>query len=264
MVSYRAVRGGETWQAGDFVPPGGDVELQVESNAPPGSRIVLLKDGKIAAELSGRSLRRTVPGTDAVYRVEIRLEKAPGNPPVPWIVANPVYVRAQDDTPPTRGEARERAPLYEDGDAKGWRIETSPLSKAALNVVRTVTGKEVLLRWAIGGTLSESPYSAVAVPAGQILAAYDRVMFVARADRPMRLSVQFRSASGDRWRRSIYLDGQARQYTVFFDDLRPVGESAQARVQLTAVADLLFVVDTVNAKPGMAGQFWIDDLQYGR
>ena len=33
----------------------------------------------------------------ATYRVEVRLEGAPGEPPVPWIVGNPIYV--------TRGEA---------------------------------------------------------------------------------------------------------------------------------------------------------------
>jgi hypothetical protein len=30
------------------------------------------------------------------------------------------------------------------------------------------------------------------------------------------------------------------------------------------VRDVLFVVDTVNANPGTAGQFWIDDVKYGR
>ena len=28
--------------------------------------------------------------------------------------------------------------------------------------------------------------------------------------------------------------------------------------------NVLFVVDTVNARPGTAGQIWIDDVRYGR
>ncbi len=263
-VSFRAVRGGETWHSGDFVPPGGDIELQVDSNAPPGSRIVLLKDGKAEVEVSGQMLRRTVRGSDAVYRVEILAENAPGKPPVPWVVTNPIYVRTQDAAPPGRGDAKERSPLYDDGDAKDWRLETSPRSKAALNVVRSVTGREVLVRWGLGGALRESPYAALAVPAGAAVAAYDRLTFTGRAAQPMRLSVQLRSTGGDRWRRSIYLDDQPRPITVFFDELRPAGEGLPARVPLGAIQDLLFVVDTVNTKMGVAGQFWIDDLQYGR
>ena len=264
-VSFRAVRGDHVWTMGEFVPVGDTaIELQVDSNAPPGSRIALLKDGDVETEVAGSSLRRMVPGTRAVYRVEIRLDAAPGDPPVPWVVTNPIYVRDQDEAPRGRGEAVEHAPLYDDGEARGWRIEKSERSKAALDVVRNVNGTEVLLRWALGGTLSESPYVAVAMPATQTLPAYDRLMFTARAERPMRMSVQFRVDSGDRWRRSVYLDEQARQISVFLDDVRPAAVSTQARLPLNAVRDVLFVVDTVNTRPGAAGQVSIDDVKYGR
>ena len=250
---------------GEFVPAGEtDLELQVESNAPSGSRIVLLKDGNVAAEAPGSTLRRIVPGTRAVYRVEIRVENAPGTPPVPWVVTNPIYVRDQDDVPRGRGGAAEQAPLYDDGDARGWRIEKSERSKAALDVIRTLSGTELLLRWALGGTSSESPYVALAMPAGRLLAAYDRLTFTARAEQPLRMSVQFRIDNGDRWRRSVYVDEQSREMSVFFDDVRPAGVTGQARLPLTAVRDVLFVVDTVNATPGASGRVWIDAVKYGR
>jgi hypothetical protein len=247
------------------VPPdGGDIELQLDSNAPSGSRIVLIKDGDVAVERGGPSLRHTVTGAKAVYRVEIQLPEAPGDPPVPWVVTNPIYVRSQDDVPPGRGEAAEYAPLYEDGEARGWTIEKSERSKAAIDVVRAITGTELLFRWALGGTLSESPYAAFALPAGPLLSAYDRLTFTARADRPMRASVQFRLPDGSRWRRSVYADEQPRQFSVFFDAARPVGATGQRRLPLASVRDVLFVFDTVNARPGTAGQFWIDDVKYGR
>jgi hypothetical protein len=263
-VSFTARRGTATWQIGDLVPTdGGDIELHVDSNAPQGSRVQLLRNGAVV-HTAARMIRYAVPGTPAVYRVEIQVPGAPGNPPVPWIVTNPIYVRPQDATPVERAEASERAPLYENGEAAGWRIETSPRSKAAFDVIGASSGTQLLMRWAIGGTRTESPYAAFVMPAGTDLPRYDRLLFSGRAEMPMRLSVQFRTESGDRWRRSVYLDETARQIVVFFDDVRPAGPTAQRRLPLAQVRDVLFVVDTVNMKPGSAGQFWIDDVHYGR
>jgi hypothetical protein len=265
-VSFSAARGDLTWAQGAFVPPAGDpIELRVDSNAPANSTIVLMKNGQPAKTVTGRSLRQSVPAGPAVYRVEIQVPGAPGKPPVPWVVTNPIYVRDRDEsTESRRTDATESTSQYDNGEARGWRTETSPRSKAALNVVRSLAGTELLLRWAIGGTKEESPYAAFAMPAGQSIAKYDRMMFTSRSDRPMRLSVQFRLANGDRWRRSIYLDETERRVSVFFDDMRPAGQGLPQRLPLDSVQDVLFVVDTVNASPGTAGQFWIDDVKYGR
>ena len=51
----------------------------------------------------------------------------------------------------------------------------------------------------------------------------------------------------------MYLDGTARQIAVFFDDVRPIGPTSERRLPLGQVRDVLFVVDTVNAKPGTRG-----------
>lgn len=264
-VSFRAVRAGTSWRAGDLIPPGdGDIELQVEHGGPPGSRIVLIKDGATEAAEQGSALRRSVPATRAVYRVEIHVPSAPGDPPVPWVVTNPLYIRAQDEAAAPRAEAAQQVVRYEGGAADEWRTETSSRSKAALDVVRSESGTQLLMRWAIGGTAAESPYAAFVMPAGPALSGSDRVMFIGRADRPMRLSVQFRTADGDRWRRSVYLDDQQRPVTVFFDDVRAVGGTSRPRLDPGAVRDVLFVVDTANMKPGAAGQVWIDDVRYGR
>jgi hypothetical protein len=264
-VSFSAVRGGVTWAMGDFVPlPGGQIELRVDSNAPENSTIVLMKNGQPAETVKGRSLRQSVAASPAVYRAEIQVAGAPGTPPVPWVVTNPIYIRDGDENVEIRKDATETTSQYDNGEARGWRMETSPASKAALNVVRSLTGTELLLRWAIGGTKEESPYAAFAMPAGHSMARYDRLMFTSRSDRPMRLSVQFRLANGSRWRRSIYLDETERKVSVFFDDLRPAEQGLPQRLPLASVQDLLFVVDTVNTSPGTAGQFWIDDVKYGR
>ena len=264
-VSFTASRGNSTWTTGDFVPPeGGNIELRVDTNAPPGSTIILMKGGEPAARSTDRALRQVVPGSPAVYRVEVQLAGAPGNPPVPWVLTNPIYLRARDEGPARRSDATETAQVYLDGEARGWRIEKSARAQAAFDVAPAVGGTELLVRWGLGGTEGESPYVALAMPAGETIGRYDRLLFTSRADRPMRLSVQFRLANGDRWRRSFYLDQTPHQVTTFFDDVRPAGRTTQRRLPIASVTDVLFVVDSVNANLGTAGQFWIDDVKYGR
>lgn len=262
-VSFRAVRNGETWSAGDFVPPdGGDVELVVDANGPTGSRIVLLKDGDALAEAGGSTLKRVVPGERAVYRAEIRIPNAPGAPAVPWVVTNPIYLRAADDHVAPSAPATAFAP--QDESAERWHVETNPTSKAAVDTVRAISGMETLLRWAIGGRRSDSPFAAAVMTAGRGMENYRQLTFTARAEQPMRLSVQLRTDTGERWRRSVYVDDTRREVVVLFDDVRPVGKTAQRRVPLASVRDVLFVVDTVNTALGAAGKVWIDDVKYGR
>ena len=104
------------------------------------------------------------------------------------------------------------------------------------------------------------------MPAGQAFSAHDRLIFSAHSDHPMRLSVQIRTPEGDdmRWRRSVYLDERDREVTVLFDDMRAVSAATPPKPTLSKVTDVMFVIDTVNTKPGTAGQVWIDDVKYGR
>ena len=123
------------------------------------------------------------------------------------------------------------------------------------------------MRYALGGSVAEGPFVAFVMPAGSDLATYDRLTFNVRADHPMRLSVQVRvpeGAAGERWQRSVYVDGTPRTLTVFFDDMTAVGTAASPHPPLDRIESVLFVVDTVNTKPGTSGQLWIDDVKYGR
>ena len=130
-----------------------------------------------------------------------------------------------------------------------------------------VPGTQITFRYALGGTKAASPFAALVMPAGSGLAEYDRLMFIGRADRPTRMSVQLRvptGPAGERWHRSVYLDTMPKLVTVRFNDLEPSGATAQPRPDLSAVQSVLFVVDTVNADVGASGQVWIDDVRYGR
>jgi hypothetical protein len=255
-------------EAGDVIAPGGSgIPLRVESNAPEQAEIVLLKDGTPHASARGSVLEAVVPAERAVYRVEIRLPGAPGAPPVPWVVSNPIYVGIGREAPPARVAAAAFAPQYENGPAADWTVATSPRSQGALDVVPAEGGTQLAFRWGLGGTRSESPYAAIVMPAGPALGGHDRLMFTGRADRPMRLSVQLRvpaPGDGERWHRSVYLDETARDVTIFFDDMTPRGPTTTRRAPLADVRDVMFVVDTVNTAPGTSGEVRIDEVRYAR
>lgn len=254
--------------AGDVMPLAGQVTLRVDAQAPPEARIELLKDGSSVASAAGPVLEH-VTGDAGVYRVEVSLPRAPGQPPVPWMLSNPIYVgrNAADVRAGTRPPAREFTSQYGNGAATGWTIETSEASMAAVDVAPAVGGTQLALRYALGGAASASPFAALAMPAGPALQAYDRLMFTARADRPTRLSVQLRSpggSAGERWHRSVFLDTSPRPIVVYFDDLRPRGVTSGPRPVLSNVQSVLFVIDTVNTQLGSNGRIWIDEVRYGR
>jgi len=71
--------------------------------------------------------------------------------------------------------------------------------------------------------------------------------------------VQLRTEGGasDRWARSVYVDTTEQEHTIFFDDLRPVGQTTTLTPPLAGVRNILFVVDTINTRPGTSGRIWI-------
>jgi hypothetical protein len=253
---------------GDDLMAATPVTLRADVQAPGDAQVVLLKDGAPLTTATGASMEHVVGPERAVYRVEVQLPGSPGQPPVPWIVSNPIYVnRVAPAAVAPRPAPTTFAMQYDNGPAAGWAIEKSASSLAAFDVVPAVPGTQISLRYALGGTKAASPFAALVMPAGAALGDYDRLMFIARADRPTRLSVQLRvpnGSAGERWHRSVYLDMMPRQMTVSFDDLRPSGATGQPRPDLSAVQSVLFVVDTVNANVGASGQIWIDQVRYGR
>lgn len=269
-MSFTATDGKTRAGAGDVLPMAGPVTLRVELQGSSAARIDLLKDGTVAATGAGPRLEYAAPAAPGVYRVEVSLPRAPGRPPVPWIVSNPIYVgRAEESAPPTAARPPVSATevQYSGGEATGWTIETSSASRAALAVTVATPGTELGLRYAVGGAASTSPFAAFRMPAGPELAKYDRLIFTARADRPTRLSVQLREpagVAGERWHRSVFIDAEPREITVSFDDVRPIGTTTHNRPNLASVDSILFVVDTVNTPLGGNGRIWIDDVKYAR
>ena len=274
--SYSAIDAIATPAAVSFTadqgPLGDPVTFRVASNAPVDAQITLLRNGREVAQATGPALVHESPGTAGAYRVEIALPDAPGTPPVPWVVTSPIYIGVQskgpdlhDPIPPPPSSVS--TVVYESGLPPGWTIENSPRSLGALDVTKTSGGTELALRYALGGGRSESPFVALVAPAAGTIAGHDRVTFTARASAPMRISVQLRvpgGQQGERWHRTVYLHPGQRVVTLFFNQMKPRGATSTPRAPLSRVRDLMFVVDSVNTRPGIGGQIWIDDVTFER
>ncbi len=269
-VDFTATSGGVTARMGETLEPRGPVTVHLRTAIPAGGEVVLIQDGREVASQAAAELTHEATVASAVFRAEVRLAAAPGTPPVPWIVTNPIYVgpRAPGPTPPPRPGIRETVPLYANEPQTGdWRVELDPASRAAVNVVPNVGGSELAFRYGLRGAPADGQYAALVRHVEGGLAGADRLVFRGRASRPMRVEVELRApggVEGMRWERSIYLDTEPRDITVFFDDLRPVGPTAAPAPDLSAVDSLLFVVDTTHTAPGTAGVVWVDDVGVGK
>jgi len=269
-VTFTATSGSRQVSGGDVLPLEGPVSVRVASNAPGGSTITLFKDGAPIATSTQAALEFSAAAAPAVYRAEIGLRHAPGEPPVPWIVTNPIYVGRTEQAPPTESRPATRAftTIYDNGQAAGWQIEANAQSAGAVDVARAEGGgTQLRWRYALGGGRSDGPYVALVVAAGPAVASADRVIFSARADKPMRLTMQVRvpkGPAGERWQRSFYVDEMSREIALFFDEMRPMGETTTKQPTLSEVQALLWVVAPPNTPLGASGQVWLDNVRYGR
>jgi hypothetical protein len=120
-----------------------------------------------------------------------------------------------------------------------------------MDVVQQAGADQALrLRFGLSGGASANQYAALRVATPQGIVGNTRLSFAARAEQPLRISVQLQSATG-RWQRSVYVDTSNQQHAIFLDDFTPVGETDLYRVPLADVRNVLFVIDTVNSKPGL-------------
>ena len=269
-LSFSASSADDRVAMGEEVIAKGPLTFQVGSNAPDGVTVSLLRDGHPVKTASGSQLEHSTsdPG---VYRVEMQWPGAPGEPPVPWVVSNPIYVldgpRRTDQISESIAPPKQVDVRYSNGPATDWHIENSPRSRGALDIVPSIGGTQLLLRYALGGTQDEGPFVALSMAVPQGLANYDRLIFTAQSSRPMRFWVQLRVPGGTQsrsWHRSVYVDDTPGVITVSFDEFRPLEATTTGRPVLEDVRDVLFVVDTINTRPGVSGQLWLDEVKLGR
>jgi hypothetical protein len=152
--------------------------------------------------------------------------------------------------------------LFDTPSTRDWTVEHDRRSEAAFDVQAESAVPELRYRYTLASGSPAGQYSSVVrnVPngAGDV----DRLSFAVRSDRPMRLSVQIRDKTADRWQRSIYVEGLRRDHSVLLDDFRPVGTTHAVTPRNEEFRSVLFVVDTTNTRPGASGTVWISDVRF--
>lgn len=144
--------------------------------------------------------------------------------------------------------------------------ERSAGSRSEVHARTVIDGREAS-RWDFAlSRESPAPYAALVIESLD-LKGTDRLLLRARADQPMRLSVQLRhpsqSPDGERWGSSVYIDQVDREYEIPLSRFRPVGGTAN-QPALDRVDRVLLVVDTVNHRPTHEGSLVIYHLAAGK
>jgi hypothetical protein len=267
-LSFTATSGGRTAAMGDDLPIAGDVQLHASVTAPPGTTIVLMKNGERVHQVTDTALEMNGGTDQAVYRVEALVRDAPGGPPVPWIVSNPIYAgftraiaKANGEAPPSyRIPARSTEAGVESGSA-----DTSTLAPAIADPLVAGTAS---LSWsfALGAGVPRGQFAALRVPITGGLASFDRVRFRVSAPAPLRAWVQLRAPVGDteRWGTTFYADREERVVDLTLRSFLPIGLTSSEQAPLDRVDALLFVVDTMNFLPGSKGSMMLSEIAFVR
>ena len=264
---------------GESVRDGEPVVFVARTAAPAGTRVRLLRNGVTVAESSGLDLeysttpRLTGDEQGIGYRVEVIVPGAPGTPPVPWIVSNPVFVtRARGEVAATS----DGAPIVSGGippgpvsepsvgfDLRACTVEKDSTSTAELSVPET--GDRLRWTWRLAGGAGQA-WVAVSCAVPPMPGAGSEVVFHAAADLPTRLSVQLREPTGNavvqRWQRTVRLEPGVQQYRLPVASFLPVEKNGPADVSPLA-RNVLFVVDRTHGTPGMRRTVQIERAGWG-
>jgi hypothetical protein len=250
LLEFHAEAAGQRIPMGGAGTEGADVTLVARALKPAGAQLVLLEGGRERAS-SSTDLRVPANRAGGAYRVEVRLPGAPGVPPVPWIVGNPIYFLKPAVSKPVEPLAGKRTPI----PASEWQIEKDPGSGA---ILRTPGGR-VELEYSLKRGDRASQYVAIATGiSGNPIAGVE--MNVA-ADRPSRISVQLRDQPGHRWGSSVYVSGTAREVATPLSAFHAIADAPDAP---TNVSSVLVVVDLTNASPGRTGTLTINRAAFVR
>lgn len=284
VTVMRAIRGGHLYTAIDGVagPPSfdftatnalgsvhegneigvsGPVTLHVRTNAPSQFTTIVWSGAHVlGADHHEQEVNVVAPEGPAVYSVSITAAEPSGT--VTWLRSNPIYVRGPEELvreamrPPASGSQPMSGP---------WRVEHDPGSAGELED----KGGELHLQYRLSGGAASGQNVALVFDTPQGISGADRIGFTVHADRPMRMTLQLRVPDAsrralDRWERSFVAGAFDQDRTIFFDDLTPIGPTPTWRPALPNVRSVMFVIDTVNTKPGTAGRVSIKSISLQR
>jgi len=253
LLDFRAQRGNTTAAMGESLPEsGGPITFTARASVPDGADIVLLRNGAEVARARDRTMSATSAQAGA-YRVEIHAPHAPGTPPVPWVVSNPIYVFA---TPPVEPPSPEPLPIAT-LSGLAWRIEKDTSSSGAI-----VTGpSHARLDYRLKAGEETSQYVAMVADVSSLPPDADAIVLRLRSSKPDRVLVQMRSAvhGGARQIASVFVSAEERRVVLAVRGFRPA-ERNQARFDLHEASSLLIVADLTNHLPGASGDLEVSEV----
>lgn len=263
VLEFVALRGDRRIEMGETAPPGPATFVARLAAAPPGGRIVLLRNGVEIAAADGNALRKEWPAANGAYRIEVRIAGAPGDPPVPWVLANPIYFRqAGEPRAALVSAVRTTAPAVPLPREVSWQVEKDRGSTASV----VPSGNEVVFFYKLRGPGRGSQYAAAVADLQERAPSGEAVVFTASAVRPARVSVQlrYRRGGGQRWGRSVYLDATPRDVRVPIADLLPIDRQSGPAPEVSRAMSLMFVADLTNALPGAANTMRLSKVGIAR
>ena len=267
-LSFVATSGARSARMGDDIRIEGDVLLRASANAPPGTTLVLLRNGQRVHDVTDGRLEINA-GTDVgVYRIEAYTTGAAGGPTMPWMVSNPIYVGVErlatvgHTALTARIPARTTEAATESGPNDSSRIDVGPPEDAR---DRTFAGAPAI-EWSFGLSPGQpvGQFAAVPIPVSPGLEAFDAVQFRVSSPQPVRAWAQLRAPVGttERWGATFYADSEPRTVTIPLTKFRPIGVTSSVQPPLAQVQFLLFVVDTLNTLPGSRGNITIAEVAF--
>jgi hypothetical protein len=271
-LSFTATSGAAAALMGDELPIVGDVLLRASAEAPPGTTLVLLKNGQRVHEVTDGILETNGGQDTAAYRVEAYTSDGPGGPSIPWMVSNPIYAGFSRSAPVAAVEtpavyripARLGETAAEHGEKDTSRFERPPVIDPRS---RRLAG-EPPLAWTfeLAAGTAAGQFAAIAMPISGGLTDFERVRFTVWSAAPIRAWVQLRAPSGDldRWGMTFYADHEPRVVELPLRAYRPIGHTSSEPPPLDRITSLLFVVDTLNTRPGTRGSLMISDVAFVR
>src|SRR4030095_12170305 len=207
----------------------------------------------------------TLPAAPAVYWVGGRSTRRARERW--WARTTPISVRGPAPVvrPAPRPLARTSQPIFDGSSISGWRVEHDATSVAAVDLAPIFGGPELRFRFGLSGQITPPPFATLVFDTPGGLVPNDRLSFAIRAERPMRISVQLRTAregggEGERWERSVYVSPTFEDRVVTFDDVSPMGATQTLKPDLNLVRSLMFVVDPVNTKRESSARIWLKNV----
>lgn len=273
---FLAEAAGQRWTMGDTVVPAADLRLKAGGLLPSGTRLTLLRDGRVIREGTGGI--EAAADQAGVYRVEARV---PGSD-LPWILSNPIYVFEG-----SQAEARRRRSAWPDPavappaakllanfeNAPAFSPEFDPSSEMSLEVVDPKAGVDghaaARLQFRLGAPSPAQPHTWCALVNRQRrdLSGYQGLVLAVKGDGAYRVWAQVRDqnpASDDEgiehWFASLRTSNEWRRVAVPFSKFRSTNKKSDGKLDLDQVRSLVFVLDAGAVKPGTQGTIWIDEL----